>query len=196
MSHRRRERSKKREQRDRETTRLQRRETLKRVAAVAVVGLVLLVVFAVATQPPTGGTPGAVAPDFTLQDSEGRTFNLRDFRGKPVVLFFMTTGDWCLPCKLETRDHLVPLRNSFGDRIHIVSLEMLPGDYSDADLNAYKATYGSEWTYARDLDGVAQKYGVTTLSVVVIVDAQGFVRMKQADPTADRMSEVLTSIGA
>jgi len=28
------------------------------------------------------------APDFSLPDEEGKTLSLKDYRGKPVVLFF------------------------------------------------------------------------------------------------------------
>jgi len=34
-------------------------------------------------------TPGELAPDFELQDIEGRSIRLSDFRGKPVVLSFL-----------------------------------------------------------------------------------------------------------
>jgi peroxiredoxin len=34
-------------------------------------------------------TPGELAPDFELQDIEGRSIRLYDFRGKPVVLSFL-----------------------------------------------------------------------------------------------------------
>ncbi len=36
---------------------------------------------------------GQVAPDFTLQDAEGRSMSLSDFRGKNVVLVFYR-GYW------------------------------------------------------------------------------------------------------
>lgn len=146
----------------------------------------------------TGGSspPGKTAPDFTLVDSTGRTFSLGDFRGKPVVLFFMTSGDWCLPCKIETRDHLVPLQETFGSRIQIVSLEMIPENYGDADLNAYRAQYGSDWIYARDTTGVARAYGVRTLSTIVIVDSQGTVAFFRTDPPFETMAQVLRDLGA
>ena len=34
-------------------------------------------------------TPGELAPDFELQDIEGKNIRLSDFRGKPVFLSFL-----------------------------------------------------------------------------------------------------------
>jgi peroxiredoxin len=34
-------------------------------------------------------TPGELAPDFELQDIEGKSIRLSDFRGKPVILSFL-----------------------------------------------------------------------------------------------------------
>jgi peroxiredoxin len=34
-------------------------------------------------------TPGELAPDFELKDTEGNIIHLSDFRGKPVVLAFL-----------------------------------------------------------------------------------------------------------
>ncbi len=33
--------------------------------------------------------PGEPAPEFSLEDTHGRTVRLDDFRGKPVVLAFL-----------------------------------------------------------------------------------------------------------
>jgi thiol-disulfide isomerase/thioredoxin len=41
---------------------------------------------------------GSTAPDFTVQDTD-RTVNLRDLRGKIVILNFWTS--WCEPCIVE-----------------------------------------------------------------------------------------------
>jgi peroxiredoxin Q/BCP len=34
-------------------------------------------------------TPGEPAPDFELNDVQGKQIRLSDFRGKPVVLYFL-----------------------------------------------------------------------------------------------------------
>jgi peroxiredoxin len=34
-------------------------------------------------------TPGELAPDFELQDVQGKQVRLSDFRGRPVILAFL-----------------------------------------------------------------------------------------------------------
>ncbi|MBI4416349.1 MAG: TlpA family protein disulfide reductase, partial [Euryarchaeota archaeon] len=191
MAHRRREKQRRREERE-QAKRAEARAHRTKLVALAGALVVLGAGFAyLAFTSFSGASPsGSPAPDFSLVDSHGNTFRLSQFRGRPVVLFFMTSSDWCLPCKIETRDHLRPLYDTFGDRVQIVSLEMLPEARSDADLNAYAATYGTPWIYAGDTAGVSRSYGVTTLSVVVIVDQNGYIRFRQSDPTFDQMAEV------
>lgn len=172
------------------------RVNLKLIALAIVGGLLVGGIYAIANLPHGSNVPaGSPAPDFTLTDSTGRTFSLSDFRGRPVVLFFMTTSDWCVPCKVETRDGLRPLQDNFGQRVQIISIEVLPKDRSDADLNAYRAAYGSNWIYARDTAGVSQKYGVTALSTVIIVDQNGYIRFAGADPSYDQLASVVRSLG-
>lgn len=42
---------------------------------------------------------GAPAPDFTMQDANGKTYSLKDFRGKAVYIDCWAT--WCGPCCVE-----------------------------------------------------------------------------------------------
>src|SRR5207245_423549 len=47
----------------------------------------------------TSPAPGKVAPDFTLQDSEGASVNLSAYKGRVVLLDFWAT--WCHGCQTE-----------------------------------------------------------------------------------------------
>jgi cytochrome oxidase Cu insertion factor (SCO1/SenC/PrrC family) len=39
-----------------------------------------------------------LAPDFTLIDADGKVRTLKEFRGRPVVLFFSCGCPWCAKC--------------------------------------------------------------------------------------------------
>ncbi len=56
------------------------------------------------TLTPVPGLPPA--PDFTLQDVDGKTWRLSELRGRPVIVNFWAT--WCPPCIAE-----LPLLNTF-----------------------------------------------------------------------------------
>ena len=55
--------------------------------------------------------------DFTLSDLQGRTWHLRDLRGKVVLVNFWAT--WCPPCRKEMPD-LDALYNKFKDQGFVV----------------------------------------------------------------------------
>ncbi len=196
MARRVRERQRRREERKQRARAVARKRTMK-LAAIIGVAVVLAAGLGYLFVNGFGGSTssGSPAPDFTLVDSDGNAFRLSQFRGRPVVLFFMTTGLWCEPCKKETRDHLRPLYDAYGSRIQIISIEMIPADQSNADLNAYKATYASPWIYARDTAGVASAYGITSLSIIVIVDQNGVIAFRLPDPTYNQMAQVLRNLG-
>jgi peroxiredoxin len=61
---------------------------------------------------PVAGSP---APDFTLNDLDGNTIRLSDYRDQPVILNFWAT--WCGPCRVEMPE-----------------LEQVQQDYADAGL--------------------------------------------------------------
>jgi peroxiredoxin len=53
------------------------------------------------------------APDFSLTDTEGRTYTLNQFKGKVVVLNFITI--WCQPCRAEMPD-LNEIQKEYGSK--------------------------------------------------------------------------------
>jgi peroxiredoxin len=56
---------------------------------------------------------GKRAPDFSLEDLNGKKVSLASYKGKAVLVNFWAT--WCGPCKLET-PWLVDLRNQYASQ--------------------------------------------------------------------------------
>ncbi|MDD3906390.1 MAG: TlpA disulfide reductase family protein [Candidatus Omnitrophica bacterium] len=56
---------------------------------------------------------GQAAPDFTLNDTDGRPTSLAGFGGKVIILNFFAS--WCPPCRSEIPD-FVELQKTYGDK--------------------------------------------------------------------------------
>lgn len=60
------------------------------------------------------------APDFHLQDYSGKTMNLADFAGKPLVINLWAS--WCPFCRQELLD-FVTAQKEFGDKVVIIAID-------------------------------------------------------------------------
>ena len=59
---------------------------------------------------------GEKTPDFTFEATDGKTYSLKDFKGKTVWLNFFTT--WCRPCLTEIPG-LIKLSEEYKDVVFI-----------------------------------------------------------------------------
>jgi peroxiredoxin len=63
---------------------------------------------------------GKDAPDFTVEDIEGKTHKLSDYRGRNVMVVFWAT--WCPACNLEI-PHLIELRKTLAeDKLAVLAM--------------------------------------------------------------------------
>lgn len=121
------------------------------------------------------GSPliGKPAPDFTLQDLDGRTYTLSDLRGQPVVLNFWAS--YCAPCVTE-HPTLVQAARYYDGRAHFLGI--IFQDSVDR-IEAFQERYGPWGPSLLDPDGkVAVAYGIYGPPETFFIDKQGVIRKK------------------
>jgi peroxiredoxin/outer membrane lipoprotein-sorting protein len=135
---------------------------------------------------------GTQAPDFTLQDTNGKTVSLHDFRGKVVIIDFWTT--WCPPCR-ERMPQLQDLQQKLADK-GLVVLGLDVGE--DLQTVAQFAEQGP-YTFALLLGGepeVDTKYYVNAFPTTFVVNREGKIvyRDERVGPMRDLKSAVKNAL--
>jgi peroxiredoxin len=116
---------------------------------------------------PVEGRPPA--PDFTLKDLNGKSWQLSDFRGQPLAINFWAT--WCPPCRQEMPSIVRGNRwlKRFGARFITINM----GDRPKM-VKRFLQQSGIDIRVLMDTDGkVSADWGVSGLPVTFVVDPQG-----------------------
>ena len=131
------------------------------------------------TQPIAESTPsttgGKSAPAFTLQDLNGKSVSLADFRGKVIILDFWAT--WCPPCIKEIPD-FIELYKQYEDKGFAmvgISLDQAGISVVKSFVQKSKINYPIMMT-----DGKVDKAygGITSIPTTFIIDPAGNIRKK------------------
>jgi len=116
--------------------------------------------------------PGQVpAPDFTLQDTEGRQHRLSDYRGKTVIINFWTT--WCPPCREEIPSMNRAYHSLAGDDVVILAINM--GEDEDT-IFIFTADYPADFPLLLDRSGeVIAQWPVKGLPTTYVIAPDGTI---------------------
>jgi len=150
------------------------RKTLTWLARAGLLMLGLGLLWAAEEAPP-GIKVGTKAPEFTLQDHQGKTYKLQDYRGKKIVL--LDFGRFtCLPCRFVVQD-LQELHRKYKDQgVQIFSIN-LDGPWAAQAVPKGIEEFKLTFPVLLDKDfKVAQSYRIETIPFLVLIDLQGVVR--------------------
>jgi len=130
--------------------------------------LLFLLVYAGVRSYQLSGYQHGEAPQFSATSITGQSFNLADYRGQPVLIYFWAT--WCPVCKLE-RSTIEGLSEDYA----IITV----ASWSE-DAAAVQHYFDSEMlrqTTVNDPNAqLAGLYGVTGVPSFFILDADGQIR--------------------
>ena len=114
------------------------------------------------------------APNFKLQDLNGKTVQLSDFKGKPVVLDFWAT--WCQPCR-DSIPNMVKLHTDYADKGLVILAISLDGGATE-DIRSFQKEHGMTYTVLIGTEDVAAQYSVRTIPMMIVLDKTGKIRKR------------------
>lgn len=154
----------------------------------------IAVVFTITGAPdvrqPAAVVVGSAAPDFQLQDLNGKTWKLSDLKGKVVLIHFWAT--WCTTCEAEnpTFQRLYEAEQEHGK---IVLLSVLIRDDAER-ASAYMRDKKFTFPVLPDTKAVGTQYGLRGVPETFLIDKNGIVRDKVIGPNVWDTAEVRAAL--
>ena len=142
--------------------------------------------------PAQGPQVGKLAPDFKLENLDGQSVSLSDFRGKPVLINFWAS--WCGPCRAEM-PYIQQIYEEWSDK----GLEVLAIDIgeSSSKVKEFLQSQGLSIPVLLDTEkNVAQEYNITGIPTTFFIDKDGIIQEKVigAFPSKGAIEERLNQI--
>ncbi|AEF95232.1 alkyl hydroperoxide reductase/ Thiol specific antioxidant/ Mal allergen [Desulfotomaculum nigrificans CO-1-SRB] len=130
----------------------------------------------------TEATPAPVmAPDFTLEDINGKQVRLSDLRGKKVLINFWTT--WCKYCRVEMPELQKFYEQTKDKNWQILTVNITRSERSISDVKDYLKTNNFTFPVLLDKTGqVAAQYGINSIPTSFILNEKGEVIQTKMGP--------------
>lgn len=135
---------------------------------------------------------GAIAPDFTLDNTEGESIQLSQLIGQPVLINFWAT--WCAPCLTEMPIFQDRFETHNQDGLRILAVDF---DEPEEDVVFFKEELGLTFDLLLDPGGEIQTlYRVLGYPTSFFVDSEGVIQVQHIGVmTESQLDGYLEQIG-
>lgn len=119
-----------------------------------------------------------LAPDFSVEDVDGNTVKLSDYRGTPVVLNFWAS--WCGPCKVEM-PHFQTLKDEYEGQVVFLMVNLTDGlrETKESAL-AFIDEEGYNFNLVFDTKSeAAYSYRISSIPTTYFIDADGYALSRE-----------------
>jgi thiol-disulfide isomerase/thioredoxin len=133
---------------------------------------------------------GTLAPEVPLDDLNGGTVKISDYRGKVVVMNFWAT--WCGPCIQE-----MPMFQEYQDRYDGIVVLGVNSEEKADKVNEFLTKLTVEYPILLDSTvGMAREFRINFLPTTIFVDEKGEVRFRHYGiMTSEQMDFYLGTLG-
>jgi len=119
-----------------------------------------------------GGAPSKPAPDVALQDGDGRTLHVAEYKGKVLLVDFWAS--WCPPCKAS-----FPALDAFYREYQARGFEVLAVNLDERrrDADGFLKDHPHQMTVVFDPKGASPvAFGVKGMPSSFVIDKGGNIR--------------------
>jgi peroxiredoxin len=132
------------------------------------------------------------APDFTLNDTDGKPISLASYKGSYVLVDFWAS--WCVPCRQENPNVIAAYQKYKGKNFQVLGISL--DTKKDLWLKAIaddKLPWKQVCDFKADKSEVTQMYNVSIIPANVLVDPNGKIVGKDLRGKAlnDRLAELI-----
>lgn len=166
----------------------QSRRSLIGFAIALILGAVLAIVLSQASPLIEGGED---APAFELPSADDEQVSLESLRGKLVLLDFWATT--CPPCVRQMSDLQEIHQRMSGQGVVVLGINT--DGSSSARIRDFARTKGARYPMLMDQGPVAERYRVSQLPTLYVIDREGKVRWSHVGYTSrEQLEEVIRDV--
>lgn len=134
---------------------------------------------------------GTTVPDFTVKMFDGKNLEMKDLRGKVVLLNFWAT--WCPPCRME----LSQVQKEIIDRFKGKDFVFLPISREDSyqKIKTFREQTGH--TFAMGMDPDRKIYSLFTTATIprnFIIDKKGKIVFTETGYSEETLKQLIQEI--
>jgi thiol-disulfide isomerase/thioredoxin len=160
------------------------------IAAAIVAAIAVVVAVTVANSTSPAAVTGAAAPNGTFTTLSGTTEPVSALRGKPTLVWFVTT--WCSSCQAGTAAMAQQIPRFTADHVRVVELENAndlgesgPPMKQFAQQLAGRFYHDPDWTFGTASSSLTREYNPSGyLDIYYLLNAAGHVVYVNSSPSA------------
>ncbi|MEW4282320.1 TlpA disulfide reductase family protein [Priestia koreensis] len=119
---------------------------------------------------------GGLAPNFDLRTIQGKSAQLDDYEGKPVLINFWAT--WCPPCRAEMPE-IEEFYGKYKNDVVVLGINLTQTEASIDGVKAFVNEYNATFPVLLDEEmNVSTLYKVQGYPTSYFVDGKGIIRQK------------------
>jgi len=119
---------------------------------------------------------GGLAPNFDLRTIQGKSAQLDDYEGKPVLINFWAT--WCPPCRAEMPE-IEEFYEKYKNDVVVLGINLTQTEASIDGVKAFVNEYNATFPVLLDEEmNVSTLYKVQGYPTSYFVDGKGIIRQK------------------